>query len=289
MKITHHYKSIISALAALALFYSAAPRAGILDGGEIQFHGLVTDEAPKWTWQVGSPDQTWAVDTADARTANGQLVFDLRGKGSLPFLEGHLYEVAERGGPGFTPFISFSSNGQPFSVTDGGSTTAQHFRASVPVRNPENGHVAGQLSFTLDQGMAVSAGHQEDGAVLPAGMSLVNGQSVSGVQAGTLPQWLKSRLPSLLMLNRGFGNGMSTADNGQVISQGVLADGVFFFVSVRDIRQVQEHNGRVRLVFGEGTTFMTRMSLSEFSAALYEAGGRSFFDSSAGKVTGGEV
>lgn len=192
MKITHHYKSIISALAALALFYSAAPRAGILDGGEIQFHGLVTDEAQKWTWQVGSPDQTWAVDTADARTESGQLVFDLRGKGSLPFLEGHLYEVAERGGPGFTPFITFSSNGQPFSVTAGGSTTAQHFRASVPVRNPENGHVAGQLSFTLDQGMAVSAGHQEDGAVLPAGMSLVNGQSVSGVQAGTLPQWPKA-------------------------------------------------------------------------------------------------
>lgn len=138
MKITHHYKSIISALAALALFYSAAPRAGILDGGEIQFHGLVTDEAPKWTWQVGSPDQTWAVDTADARTESGQLVFDLRGKGSLPFLEGHLYEVAERGGPGFTPFITFSSNGQPFSVTAGGSTTAQHFRASVPV--PVYGH-----------------------------------------------------------------------------------------------------------------------------------------------------
>ncbi|EOA8951398.1 fimbrial protein, partial [Salmonella enterica subsp. enterica] len=136
MKITHHYKSIISALAALALFYSAAPRAGILDGGEIQFHGLVTDEAPKWTWQVGSPDQTWAVDTADARNENGFLVFDLRSKGTLPFLEGHLYEVAERGGPGFTPFITFSSNGQPFSVTAGGSTTAQHFRASVPVRNP---------------------------------------------------------------------------------------------------------------------------------------------------------
>ncbi|EBQ8643873.1 hypothetical protein DKU28_23215 [Salmonella enterica subsp. enterica serovar Reading] len=77
MKITHHYKSIISALAALALFYSAAPRAGILDGGEIQFHGLVTDEAPKWTWQVGSPDQTWAVDTADngmSTADNGQVI-----------------------------------------------------------------------------------------------------------------------------------------------------------------------------------------------------------------------
>ncbi|EBU9816017.1 F4 (K88) fimbria minor subunit FaeH [Salmonella enterica] len=225
MRITHHYKSLLSVIMSAALFYSTALHADILDGGEIQFNGLVTDEAPKWTWQISSPDQTWAVDTADARTENGQLVFNLRNKGTLPFLEGHLHEVAERGGPGFTPFITFSSNGQSFSVTDGGGTTTQHFRASVPVRNPENGHVAGQLSFTLDQGMAVSAGRQEDGVVLPAGMSLVNGQSVSGVQAGTLPQRLKSRLSALLMLNRGFGNGMSTADNGQVISQGVLADG----------------------------------------------------------------
>ncbi|EDZ5417300.1 F4 (K88) fimbria minor subunit FaeH [Salmonella enterica subsp. enterica serovar Muenchen] len=225
MKIMHHYKSIISALMAVALFYSAAPRADILDGGEIQFNGMVTDEAPKWTWQISTPDQTWAVDTADARTENGQLIFDLHDKGTLPFLEGHLHEVAERGGPGFTPFIVFSSNGQPFTVTEGNSTSAQHFRASVPVRNPENGHVAGQLSFTLNQGMAVSAGIQEDGATLPAGMSLVNGQSVAEVQPGTLPQGLKARLSSLLLMNQNFGNGMSTVNNGQVISQGVLADG----------------------------------------------------------------
>ncbi|EHW5359608.1 fimbrial protein, partial [Salmonella enterica] len=51
MKITHHYKSLISALAVMALFYSEAPRAEILDGGEVQFNGLVTDEAPRWTWQ----------------------------------------------------------------------------------------------------------------------------------------------------------------------------------------------------------------------------------------------
>ncbi|ECG7009948.1 fimbrial protein [Salmonella enterica subsp. enterica] len=225
MKIMHHYKSIISTLMAVALFYSAAPRADILDGGEIQFNGMVTDEAPKWTWQISTPDQIWAVDTADARTENGQLIFDLRDKGPLLFLEGHLHEVAERGGPGFTPFITFSSNGQPFTVTEGNSTSAQHFRASVPVRNPENGHVAGQLSFTLNQGMAVSAGIQEDGATLPAGMSLVNGQSVAEVQPGTLPQGLKARLSSLLLMNRNFGNGMSTVNNGQVISQGVLADG----------------------------------------------------------------
>lgn len=226
MKVTLHYKSfLLSALMMVALFYSSTPRADILDGGEIQFNGFVTDEAPKWTWQISSPDQTWAVDTADARTENGQLVFDLRDKGALPFLEGHLHEVAERGGPGFTPFIAFSSNGQPFSVTEGDNTTAQRFRATVPVRDPESGNVAGQLSFTLEQGMAVSAGRQEDGASVPAGMSLVSGQSVTDVQPGSLPHGLKARLSSLLLMNQNFGNGMNAVDNGQVISQSVLADG----------------------------------------------------------------
>ncbi len=225
MKIAHHYKSLLSAIISVSLFYSAAPHADILDGGEIQFNGFVTDEASKWTWQISSPDQTWAVDTADARTDNGQLVFNLRDKGALPFLEGHLHEVAERGGPGFTPFITFSSNGQPFAVTEGSDTTAQRFRATVPVRDPETGNVSGQLSFTLNQGMAVSAGRQEDGASVPVGMSLVSGQSVTDVQSGTLPQGLKARLSSLLLMNQNFGNGMNAVDNGQVISQGVLADG----------------------------------------------------------------
>lgn len=225
MKITYHYKSLLSALMAVALFYSAAPHADILDGGEIQFNGFVTDEAPKWTWQINSPDQTWAVDTADAHTENGQLVFDLRDKGALPFLEGHLHEVAERGGPGFTPFITFSSNGQPFTVQEGSGTTAQRFRATVPVRDPETGNVSGQLSFILNQGMVVSAGRQEDGASVPAGMSLVSGQSVTDVQPGSLPQRLKHRLSALLLMNQNFGNGMNAVDNGQVISQGVLADG----------------------------------------------------------------
>ncbi|HAZ3648011.1 TPA: F4 (K88) fimbria minor subunit FaeH, partial [Escherichia coli] len=185
MKIAHHYKSLLSAIISVVLFYSAAPHADILDGGEIQFNGFVTDEAPKWTWQISSPDQTWAVDTADARTENGQLVFNLRDKGALPFLEGHLHEVAERGGPGFTPFITFSSSGQPFTVTEGNVTSAQHIRASVPVRDPETGNVSGQLSFTLNQGMAVSVGRQEDGVSVPTGMSLVSGQSVTDVQSET--------------------------------------------------------------------------------------------------------
>ncbi|WP_289306907.1 F4 (K88) fimbria minor subunit FaeH [Escherichia coli] len=209
----------------ITLFFSAESYADVLDGGEIQFNGFVSDEAPKWTWQISSPDQTWVVDTADARTENGQLVFNLRDKGALSFLEGHLYEVAERGGSGFTPFITFSSNGKPFTVTEGSGTSAQHFRASVPVRDPETGNMSGQLSFTLNQGMAVSAGRQEGGISVPTGMSLVCGQSVTDVQSGTLPQWLKVRLSSLLLMNQNFGNGMSAVDNGQVISQGVLADG----------------------------------------------------------------
>ncbi|HHU8000931.1 TPA: F4 (K88) fimbria minor subunit FaeH [Escherichia coli] len=219
------HKGFIFTLFSVPLFFSSAGCADILDGGEIQFNGFVSDEAPKWTWQISSPDQTWSVDTADARTENGQLVFDLRDKGALPFLEGHLHEMAERGGPGFTPFITFSSNGQPFAVKEGSGTTAQRFRASVPVRDPETGNVSGQLSFTLNQGMAVSAGAQEEGTTVPAGMSLVSGQSVTEVQSETLPQGLKARLSSLLLMNQNFGNGMNAVDNGQVISQGVLADG----------------------------------------------------------------
>ena len=226
MNITYNYKFFLLATISVALFYLAAPRADILDGGEILFNGFVTDEAPKWTWQISSLSQTWAVDTADARTENGQLVFDLRDKGELPFLEGYLHKMAERGGPGFTPFITFSSNGQSFTVTEGSGTSAQRFRASVPVRDPETGNVSGQLSFTLNQGMAVTVGRQNDGASVPAGMSLVSGQSVTEVQSGSLPQGLKTRLSSLLLMNQNFGSGMSAVDNGQVISQGGgLADG----------------------------------------------------------------
>ncbi|WP_097414337.1 F4 (K88) fimbria minor subunit FaeH [Escherichia coli] len=225
MNVSHHYNPISLALVLVALFYSLILHADILDGGEIQFNGFVTDEAPKWTWQISTPDQEWAVDVADAHRENGQLVFHLHDKGALPFLEGHLHEVAERGGPGFTPFITFSSNGQPFTVTEGSGTTAQHFRASVPVRDPETGLVSGQLSFTLNQGMAVSAGRQDDGAFVPEGMSLVSGQSVTAVESGSLPRGVKNQLSSLLLMNQNFGNGMSAVDSGQVISQGILADG----------------------------------------------------------------
>lgn len=218
-------KCLISALSILALFYSVLPQAEILDGGEIQFQGFVTDEAPKWTWQVASPDQSWVMDTADARHENGQLVFDLRDKGSLPFLEGHLHEVAERGGPGLTPFITFSSAGQPLSIVEGGSTTSQRFRAAVPVHDADSSSPVGQLFFTLDQGMAVSTGYQEEGVMLPAGMSLVSGESVTAVQAEALPQGVINRLPSLLFMNGGFGHGMSAVNHGQVIGQSILADG----------------------------------------------------------------
>lgn len=37
-------------------------------------------------------------------------------------------------------------------MKEGYGTTAQRFRASVPVRDPETGNVSGQLSFTLNQG-----------------------------------------------------------------------------------------------------------------------------------------
>ncbi|MEB6310954.1 F4 family fimbrial subunit [Escherichia coli] len=225
MIIKYNCKPLLFAVILVFFFVSAMPRADTLDGGEIQFNGFVSDEAPKWTWQISSSDQTWSVDIADARTENGQLIFNLRDKGALTFLEGHLYEVAERGGPGFTPFITLSSSGgQPLTIIKGSDTTAQRFRAAVPVLDPESGNVVGQLFFTLNQGMAVSSGRQKNGAFVPPGMSLVSGQSVTEVQSVSLPQGLKARLSSLLLMNQNFSNGMSAVDNGQVISQEVLTD-----------------------------------------------------------------
>nr|WEX97931.1 hypothetical protein [Escherichia coli] len=221
----HHYSQLLFVLMMAVLFYSTVSSAAILDGGEIQFNGFVIDDAPKWTWQISTPAQTWAVDTVAARADNGQFIFDLHQKGVLPFLEGYLYEVTEHGGPGFTPFITLSSNdGQPLTIIKGSGTTAQRFRAAVPVRDPESGNIVGQFFFTLNQGMAVSSGRQKNGAFVPPGMSLVRGQSVTEVQSGSLPLRVKTRLSSLLLMNRNFRDGMSVVDNGQVISQEVLAD-----------------------------------------------------------------
>ncbi len=207
------------------LFQIFHVKAEILDGGEIRFNGFVTDEAPKWTWQVAAHDQTWRVDTANARIENKELVFNLRDKGSLPFLEGHLFEVAERGGPGFTPYITFNSNGKPFTILEGESSNSQHFRATVPVNNPDNNELIGQLAFDVDQGLAISVGRQESDVVLPPGMSLISGDSITNVNTQSLPKEVVSRLSALLMMNNKFGNGMNSSSNGHVINQGVLANG----------------------------------------------------------------
>lgn len=214
----------VSAFIALMCCYSVLLNAEILDGGEIQFEGYVTDEAPKWTWQVTSSNQFWSVDTADARQENNELVFNLKDKGELPFLEGHLFSVAERGGGGFIPLITFSSAGMPFIINEGNSNT-QTFRAQVPVTNTSDGKEVGRLSFTLVQGLAVSIGTQVDSISVPAGMALINGNTVANAQSSTLNESIKSRLSSLLLMNNGFSADMSAIDSGRVLNQNVLTDG----------------------------------------------------------------
>lgn len=218
-------KILISTFIILSLFYSIFLHAEILDGGEIRFHGVVTDESPKWTWQISSTDQRWSVDIANAKREGEKLIFNLKNKGVLPFLEGHLYEVAERGGPGLTPSITFSSEGQTFMLNEGESTTAQRFRASVPVRDPESGDTVGSLSFTLEQGMGLTLGKQKENVFIPKGLSLVSGDTVTQVQPNTLSSQLLNRLSNLMMLNRNFGGEMTATSNGQTVSQSILSDG----------------------------------------------------------------
>lgn len=170
------YKRLFDHAAGLfSLLYASVIAADILDGGEIRFHGEVTDEGPRWIWQVATSDQNWAVNTADARTLSGQLIFNLSTKGILPFLEGRLHEVADQDGPGFSPLVSFSSQGQSFLLPDGGNTTQGCFKASVPVTNPETGKSVGQLTFMVEQGLAATFGGQQ----VSSGGSAIGGISSS--------------------------------------------------------------------------------------------------------------
>lgn len=209
-----------------SLLYVSVVAADALDGGEIRFHGEVTDEGPRWTWQVATSDQNWGVDTADARMLSGQLVFDLRTKGELPFLMGRLHEVADQGGPGFNPLVSFSSQGQPFLLPDGGNTTQGRFKAAVPVTDPETGKLVGQLTFMVEQGLAATFGSQQTlsgESGLSPGMALLVGDVVTQLPTGGLSQGLMNHLSSLLLMTSGWGNKMSAVFNGQVLPQGLLS------------------------------------------------------------------
>lgn len=216
----------------LLLFCAASPTlAAILDQGELEFSGYVIDEAPRWLWQVASPDQVWDVDVANARLdAQGNQVFSLPDKGTLAFLEGHLKKVADRGGAGMTPVISFSSEGTPLTpVAGGGSLQDTRLRASVPVRNAQTGELAGQLSFTLEQGMVLAQGHalptldgETDRHLGLSGMALVSGD---GGQTGDVPTSLMSRLAVLMGMNNGVETaGIPLTWQGEHIPRQVLAD-----------------------------------------------------------------
>lgn len=221
------YKPLFCSISGLLLLLHASlVAADILDGGEVRFHGLVTDEGPRWTWQMASADPTWAVDTAQASTVADRLVFDLSARGSLPFLEGRLHQVADRGGPGFSPLITFSAQGQSFSLPDGGDTTRGRFRATVPVTNPETGKAVGQLEFTVEQGLAATLGVQDapnaEVGITP-GMALLTGGAVTQLPSDGLSSSLINRLSTLLLMTPGCGEGMSAVYQGRTWPQAVLA------------------------------------------------------------------
>lgn len=218
-------------LFCLVLCCSGVPAvAAVLDQGDVEFSGVVIDEAPRWTWQIASPDQVWNVDVDDARTdAQGNQVFNLNDKGTLPYLEGHLKEVAVQGGAGMTPVISFMSDGAPLQMVagEGGSQDTQ-FRAQVTVHNADTGEPAGQLSFTLEQGLVLTQGkNQLTADTAPrnlglSGLALVTGD---GGMRGDVPTSLMNRLVALVRMNRGSeAAGIPISWSGERVPLQVLSD-----------------------------------------------------------------
>lgn len=215
----------------LLLCCAATPAfAAVLDQGEVEFSGYVIDEAPRWTWQIASPDPVWNVDVDDARVdPQGSQVFSLKDKGALAFLEGHLKKVADRGGAAMTPVISFMSDGAPLQMAaGGGSSQDARLRASVPVHNADTGESIGQLSFTLEQGMVLAQGKtlpapgSQDRSLGLSGMALVSGD---GGQSGEIMPSLMSRLSVLIGMNNGSEHaGIPLVWKGEFVPRQVLAD-----------------------------------------------------------------
>lgn len=210
------------------LLYAGMASADVLDGGEVRFGGKVTDEGPRWIWQMGESDPVWAVDTASAQTVGSWLVFDLSNKGTLPFLEGRLHEVAGQGGPGFSPQVTFSSQGKSLLLSQEGGSNRGRFQAAVPVTDQDTGRPVGQLAFMVEQGLAASFRVQpppegtDSGPGFPSGMSILTGGTVMQLPTGGLSQGLMNRLSALLLLTPGWEHGMSAAYRGRVVPQSVL-------------------------------------------------------------------
>lgn len=207
-------------LLSIIMLFPVWAEATEVDRGEVEFSGYVIDKAARWVWQIATPDQTWDVDVADSIIdAQGNQVFSFTQKGTLPFLEGHLKEVAERGGSDMTPEIIFSSGGMPLAFTGGGAQSSR-VHTFVPVRNADTGDEIGRLSFVLEKGMAIAQGRINDHAGKYPGLT-----GVAFTSADELSPGLTGRLLSLLMMNKGSDTaGIPGVLQGGSVSPLILSD-----------------------------------------------------------------
>lgn len=221
------FGKIWQACMLLTMCWNAAS-AGVIDSGEIHFRGTIKDNAPRWSWQMATAAQYWDVKVEESVIdPQGNQVFNLYHKGALPFLEGHLKEVATRGGSGMIPVISLSSTGQPLQALGAGSTAAQRYQTSVPVFNADSGEVVGQLRFVFEQGLVVARGRE---ARLPMAeqlnhhMALVSGDTVQDPRPDTLSHSLSARLSELIARNGGRSVTGVPELGSRVVSQTLLSN-----------------------------------------------------------------
>ncbi|SUY95192.1 Fimbrial, major and minor subunit [Citrobacter freundii] len=224
MQGSYYYFFKIAILLAF-LFHIRCSVADILDGGEVRFQGYVIDDGPRWLWAVSSPAQSWTTDINDALKVNGNLVFKPATGIYLPFLEGHLKKVADTGGIGLSPEISFSSSGQILQPPDSQKTNGSQFKLDIPVFNSETGNHAGTLGLTINQALSASFGLQENGASVPSGMSLLNGESVELSYVGSISPQLIPRLEKLLRITEGMSNENNTTNIGVILPQMIVKNG----------------------------------------------------------------
>lgn len=206
----------------VSLIFPMYSVSNVLDGGEVRFHGFVVNDSPKWLWRIASPEQMWNIDIDDAQKDGDLLVFDINNIKDLPFLEGYLQDTVERGGPGLTPTITYSSEGarlNEYYSRDLGRIL------SIPVRDTDSNKVVGNLSFSIEEGMAIHSNDLKNNK-LPRGMSLLRLDRNESYYESISPKLIE-KLSILLGYSKQNKEHSFRGYNGNVFDTDVLMDSGF--------------------------------------------------------------
>ncbi|EFR2206997.1 hypothetical protein HZM62_004128 [Salmonella enterica] len=220
---------------AILCFSITQVNASVIDQSEVEFSGYVIEESPRWLWNVNNSHYVWDVDVDNAKIdTRGWQIFNLEEKGKVNIIEGYLKKIAQNGGVGMTPEITFSSDGKVIYSNWGDFN--KNSKTHIPVKNAITGEIIGELSFTIDDALVVAQGSM----VKPDFNDVQYVKQIQGIavvrDGGSVYKELssdqKNTLISLLQKNENSINAdFSFSFKGEKLAKSVLSDNSYTLIA----------------------------------------------------------